>query len=141
MVRVHHVPLELAHCWVEEMDLEELWDRFRLYAGVELSAAGPKPERSTSVLPGSDARNDDGRPEALNFAPDRSLPDSEKEQPGPGAGAFFAPAARAARFGEKEPGNTGSIGEVSGVVFGVAVDVGRDAKNQVCSGEQRVPGV
>jgi hypothetical protein len=73
MIARHKIPSELARYHVERMDAEELWWRFRYYkthSGVELSAAGPKTERSTSVLPGSDARNDDGRLAVLYCIPE-----------------------------------------------------------------------
>ncbi len=67
MARVHDISEELAAYHVSQMSDSELAWRREKYAEMELSAAGSTPpERSTSVLPGSDARNDDGRLAALN---------------------------------------------------------------------------
>jgi hypothetical protein len=46
MALVHLIPPELAEGHVAQMDDVEVWDRFQRYTGMELSAAGPKPERN-----------------------------------------------------------------------------------------------
>ena len=52
---------------IQVWECDQLEELHRLiWEEMELSAAGPNLERSTSVLPGSDARNDDGRLAALN---------------------------------------------------------------------------
>jgi hypothetical protein len=92
MIARHLISPELARYHVERMDPEELWWKFRYYkthSGMELSVDGPKTERSTSVLPGSDARNDDGRLSALYCVPAR------------------VEAPESARFGKRATGSDG----------------------------------
>ena len=126
MVRVHRISAELARSHVRDMSDSDLAWRVQMYArqGFELGdgieCRRPNiPERSTSVLPGSDARNDDGRPTALNPVRSIPLPESGKEQPGPVAGAGFAPTP--ARVGEKNRESSGRNTAAGERVFGVGV--------------------
>jgi hypothetical protein len=118
MVVVHAISPELAEHHVSAMDDTELLARFRQYAGVELSAAGPKPRGepiSTRFLASPTTTADHA---ALNPVPaDHSCrvevvscslcPHARvgSKKPGPKAGAGFAPAA--ARVGNKKPGIVG----------------------------------
>jgi len=55
MVRAHKIQPELAEYHVSRMDRKELLRRFKKYAGMELSAAGPNPpERSREDVSVSD---------------------------------------------------------------------------------------
>lgn len=118
MVRVHLISPALAAEDVSQMDDKEVLRRFRMYAEqrraeIELSAASPNPEGPASLLPGFLAPNDDGRPcgtqpcsrptEEVERGP--VMPESVEKEPGPKAGAFFAPAS--ARVGNKKPGIVG----------------------------------
>lgn len=102
MAEAHRISPALAAWHTEQMPAAEVRERFLRYirqkAGMKLSAADPNPERSTSVLPGSDARNDDGRPAALYCVP-------QVEDP------------RHARFGEKATGSGGRGGFCPGAVL------------------------
>lgn len=83
------------------------------HAGMELSVAGPKPravnESSTRFSRPQRRRQTDG---TQLRSP---MPESGKEEPGPGAGAFFAPAA--ARVGSRKPGMSEAEAIVSGEGF------------------------
>jgi hypothetical protein len=68
MISIHLVRPQLVDEWMTEMDEEEVERRFRMYARLgftteaELSVAGPKFTAVNVLLPGCDARTDDGRP-------------------------------------------------------------------------------
>jgi hypothetical protein len=67
MISIHLVRPFLVDRWMTEMDDEEVERRFRMYARLglteaELSVAGPKFTAVNVLLPGCDARTDDGRP-------------------------------------------------------------------------------
>ena len=87
------------------------------HAGMELSVAGPNPRGVSVLLPGCHVPNDDGRPTALNCvsAFRQSNARVGEIQPGPVAGAVFAPAA--ARVGKNQPGISGTSTNVSGEGF------------------------
>lgn len=121
MVRIHRISPELADYHVAAMDLSELIRRFRLYAGAELSAAGPNP-RAVSVSSTRFSRPQRRRQADSTQLRSRGrglvrsrLPESVKKEPGPVAGALFAPAA--AQVGRKKPGISEMATAVSGEGF------------------------
>ena len=91
MVRIHRITPELALSHVSQMNRSELLRRWKMYAGMELSAVAPHLEGST-CLPKAHAPDDDGMAKALNPVPEND-PDSP---PGIRPGH--------ARVGEKELG-------------------------------------
>jgi hypothetical protein len=98
MVRIHLVRPELAARWMTEMDDEEIARRLRMYERLgllteaELSVAGPKLTAVNVLLPGCDARTDDGRPHGTQPCfPERV--------------AFNGIRQRHARFGKSQPGH------------------------------------
>jgi hypothetical protein len=85
MVRVHLVRPELADEWVRAMSAGEVKQRFKFYAGMELSVVGPKTE------PVNVSSTRFSRPATMTAGPRHStlfprsgtsLPDSEVENRG-----------------------------------------------------------
>jgi hypothetical protein len=73
------------------MDESELFRRLRMYAGTELSVAGPNPRGASVLLPGCHVPNDDGRLSGtqLRFRTRQSNARVGESQPGPVAGAVL----------------------------------------------------
>jgi hypothetical protein len=113
MVRIHGIERDLADFHASQMTESELLFRARYYAGTELSVAGPKPravnESSTRFSRPQRRRQTDG---TQLRSP---MPELGKKQPGPVAGAFFAPAP--ARVGSRKPGMSEAETIVSGEGF------------------------
>jgi hypothetical protein len=99
MIAHHGVRPAIARIHVDAMDADELWFRFcyyRTHPGMELSTESPNPrevnESSTRFSRPQRRRQAVGTQLHSREVPRRVMPESGKKEPGPEAGAFFAPA-------------------------------------------------
>ena len=93
MISIHLVRPHLVDQWMTEMDDEEVERRFRMYARLgftseaELSVAGPKFTAVNVLLPGCDARTDDGRPHGTQpCSRERRMRKAKSAKPMPDSG-------------------------------------------------------
>jgi hypothetical protein len=92
MISIHLVRPGLVDRWMTEMDDEEVERRLHMYARLglteaELSVAGPKFTAVNVLLPGCDARTDDGRPHGTQpCSRERRMRKAKSRQPMPDSG-------------------------------------------------------
>lgn len=114
MVRAHKIHPELAEYHVSKMRRVELLERFKKYAGMELSAGAVFAPAALALPESAESRTNLGETEGHGLLPLRAI-------------ALRSP--------------SGGGGGGAGVDFDLAVEVCREAENQVCSGGRRVPAM
>ena len=90
MVEVHLIAPELADYHVARMDQVELWKRFSMYTGMELSVAGRNKQSGSDFHPVFGFATATARPAALNPVPEQPIEQRDGQE--------------SARAGNKKPG-------------------------------------